>query len=177
MAAAFAQSGGHLVLGMAEFIHQLTIAGSLVHGIKIGALDVFNDRDLKDFGIGVIAHQHRNVMQLGHLRGTPAAFTSDDFIAIRVLRGLAHDQRLDDTFFRDGCCQLAQRVFGEGPAGLVRVRANPFDRNNHVGSWCACLRCFGLADIGHQSRQAPAQTARIFGAACHDAKPFVSLIS
>ncbi len=56
------------------------IAHRLVHSVQVGALDVFNDRDFKHLGIAEVAQQHRQVMQLRHLRGTPAPLSGNDLV-------------------------------------------------------------------------------------------------
>ena len=62
MAPAFAHCFGHLFLRAAEPVHQLAITRSLVDGVQVCALDVFNDRDFQHLGVSKFTNQNRDLM-------------------------------------------------------------------------------------------------------------------
>ena len=64
MRTAFAKGLRHLFLGVSEAVHELPVAHRLFHRIQIGALDVFDDRQLQHFSVGQLPDQDRNFMNL-----------------------------------------------------------------------------------------------------------------
>ena len=68
MASAFTQGLGELFLCVTKPVHQLLVAGGLFHRVQIRALDVFDNRNFQHFRIIEITYNHRDIMQLRHLR-------------------------------------------------------------------------------------------------------------
>ena len=101
VATAFRQSLGQLFLRMAKPIHQLAITLCLFNGVQISALNVLNDRDLKDLGIIEFPHDDRHVVHLSQLRCPPATFARDDFVFAVAGLGRTHDQGLNHALFTD----------------------------------------------------------------------------
>jgi hypothetical protein len=101
MAPALAKNGGQLFLGMTKAIHELPIAGGLVNRGKIGPLDVLDDRDFENLGIGVVANKRRDFVQLRNLGCAPPAFTGDDLVHASIAGIGPHDQGLDNAPFPD----------------------------------------------------------------------------
>ena len=160
--AALAEHLGQLFLRMSEFFHQLTITGSLFHGVQIGALDVLDDRDFQNFGIVEIPHQNWQFVQFGHLRRAPAAFAGDDLVFARRTRTMAHDQGLDDTLFANRRGKFLKVILGKAATRLFRVGMDLLDRHDTVSRRINRLGRRGLvclADIGHERRKPPPQAA------------------
>ena len=133
VAAATRQGLCNLFLRMAETVHQLPIGQCLFQGTEISPLDVFDDRNLKHFGVAKAAHKDRNLMQLRDLRGTPAAFSGDDLVLALLARG-AHDQRLDHTFLSDRLRKLLQGSGIKMAPGLIRVCHEPLNGHQQIGA-------------------------------------------
>ena len=81
MAAALADDLGQLLLGVAEALDQLAIAGRLLDRVEVGALHVLDDRELEHFLVVELAHDDRHRVQAGLLRRAPAALAGDDLVA------------------------------------------------------------------------------------------------
>src|SRR5690606_18848390 len=110
MAAAFVERLGQTFLRVAETVHQLAEGGGLFDRVQIGALDVFDQRDLEHLGIVKFPDQDRQLMQLRNLGSAPATFARDDLVEIGFGRVRPNDQRLQDTAATQGSGQLVQRI-------------------------------------------------------------------
>ncbi|OHC42845.1 MAG: hypothetical protein A2092_19625 [Rhodobacteraceae bacterium GWE1_64_9] len=162
MAAAFRKSFSQLFLRVTETIHQLAVGQSLFYCVQVSTLNVFNDPDLKNFGIIKFTNQHGHFMQLRHLRSTPAAFTCNNFILLRI-RYRANDKWLKNTLL----CQRLRELFkvfrSEMAAWLIGVGLQALNRKNfrfpgsHRRSLARLHRCH--IDVSHKSRQTATQSA------------------
>ena len=105
----------------------------LFQGIQILALDIFDQRHRHGGFIVDTADQRRNFVQARHLRGTPAALTSDDFVTARLSRltfvDRPHDDRLHQPLRADGVRQLLQAFRPHVDAWLVLAPLQQVDRN------------------------------------------------
>jgi len=129
MGSTFTQGIRHLLLCTAEAIHQLTISRSLIHGVKIGPLNILNDRNFKHFCIVKFSNDYRNFMDLRQLRGPPPALACNDLERVRFFRVWANDKRLDDATLRYRSGKLFQLLFRKCAARLIRVGLDPLDGN------------------------------------------------
>ena len=82
MASALAKGGCDLFLRMAKPIHQLAIACRLIHWVEVGPLNILDDRHFQNFGIGEIADNDRDVVQLSDLRRAPATLPRHNLISV-----------------------------------------------------------------------------------------------
>ena len=124
VAAALADDLGQLLLGVAEALDQVAVAGRLLDGVEIGALHVLDDGELERLLIAQIAHDHRHLMQAGPLRRAPAPFAGDDLVAA-ALAIRARDDRLHaGPCWRIEFGKLGQlAIVGSPCAGWTRRRA------------------------------------------------------
>ena len=67
MAPALSEGFSETLLGMPKAVHELTVARRFFDRIQIGALNVLNDSDFKDFCIIQLPHKNGNRVQLGDL--------------------------------------------------------------------------------------------------------------
>ena len=95
------------------------------------------------------------MVQLCHLRCTPAALARDNLELLGVARAGAHDKRLNDALFLDRGGQFFQLFWRKAAPRLVRVWIHAFDRHVHIGTaLCAIFGFLGLRRryIGHKRR-------------------------
>jgi hypothetical protein len=124
--------GGSVFSGAAGdvFVAQLVLSMEAVEGlgdfdgIKIFALDVFDQADFKEVVVGGVLDDDGNFAQPGEAGGSPAAFTSDDFVAFA---DLTDDQRLDDSVGFDGLGELTEAVWLKDGPRLEGVGINAVD--------------------------------------------------
>ena len=161
MAAALAHLAGHVVLGPAELLDQFLIGRRLLDHIEVGALDILDDGDFQRLVVRQFAHHHRHVVQLGHLRGAPAALARHDLIGIGT-DGPDQDGR-EHALFLDGCRQVRQRLFVETLARLILAGPQESDRQ---GTRVLCARGLALHRgdfIADERGQATAKASRPVG--------------
>ena len=79
-AARTADRRGRLLVGEAEIGDQALDALRLFQRIQVFALDVLDQRHRGGGLVVHVAHQHRNLLQAGQLRGAEAAFAGDDLV-------------------------------------------------------------------------------------------------
>ena len=159
---------------MPELFHQLLVSSSLLNRIEISPLDVFDNRNLKNFGIVEVAHQHWQFMKLCHLGSAPAALARNNLKGALCSRSPPHDQRLDNALFPNRGRKIIQLICTKAAPGLIRVRKNLLDRNQKV--WSTGL--VAVADpvilrrnVRHQGRQTTAQAACLGFVLAHGATP------
>jgi hypothetical protein len=112
MAAAAAEMSGQLFGGMAEFLDQPAVAVSLLDGIEVSALDVFDERQLQSLAIIERANDDRHLMQARPLCRTPAPLAGDNLITL-ARRFRSHEDRLHDAVFAYRGGECLQFVFLE----------------------------------------------------------------
>jgi hypothetical protein len=79
--AVLAGARGHLLLGHVELAGEPLEGARLLHGVQVGALQVFDDGDLHRLLVGDLAQDGRNGLFAGQLRGAPAALAGDELEA------------------------------------------------------------------------------------------------
>jgi hypothetical protein len=130
VAAAFTDDFAQVVLGIAILRNQLLIALRLFKRVEIRTLDIFDNSDLESGPVIDIPHDDRNIHQAGHLSGTPAPFTRDDFVS--VVTGAAHHNRLHDSVLPDRPRQVFKIGRIEAAARIARIAADMLDRHQPV---------------------------------------------
>ena len=71
---------GHLFLGQLEVLAKSLIGAGLLHGVEIGALEVFDDGHLKCLLVGDLADDGGDGGFAGLAAGEPAAFAGDELV-------------------------------------------------------------------------------------------------
>ena len=122
MAAALADDVRDVVLAVTVLVGQRLIAGRLFQRIQIGALDVFDDRKFKRFGVGDFEHDDRHFVQARALRGAPSPLAGDDLELLAAVRRRPHHDRLNDAALADRLRQFVELGIGEDAARVARIR-------------------------------------------------------
>ena len=123
--AVFAGARGHLLLGEVEVLGEALVGAGLLHGVEVGALEVFDDGHLHRLAVGDFADDGRDGRFAGALRGEPAALAGDELVTASG-DGTDHDG-LDDSRGRDGGGEFGELGFVELRAGLERVAVDLAD--------------------------------------------------
>jgi hypothetical protein len=99
---------------------------------------------------GNIANQHRHFGQTSQLRGAPAAFTGNDFVALGARRVLdsTGENRLHDPARLDRSGQFGQRRFVHLRPRLVFAGAQALDRQAALFVTVRLCRCRKAARRG-----------------------------
>ena len=158
-----------LLMGKTEFRDQARDALRFFQRIEVFALDVLDQRHRGGVLVVDLAHQHRDLVQAGELRGTEAAFAGDDLVARAGRRRLdgTHEHRLHDALRLDRCRQFGQRTVVHPRARLVFAGLDLRDRQGgrHAGR---SGRRFGRV-AAEQCVETAAETLEFFG--CHKRVP------
>ena len=99
-----------LFLAHSKFAGEPRVTLRFFDRIEIGALQIFDQRELEHFAIVRRSNNDRHLGQSCVLRCAPAAFTGDQFV---TAIDLADDQRLDDSVLPDRFDQLRERIRAE----------------------------------------------------------------
>ena len=102
------------------------IALGLFDGIEVGALEIFDQRQLHGLLVVGLDHDDRNLVETCEPGCAPAALTGDDLI--EAGRQLPHGQRLDNAVHGDGVGQRLQFVRVKAFARLERIRLHLLQR-------------------------------------------------
>ena len=119
--AALADLAGDILLAEPKFLCEALIGHRFFNRIKILALDVLDESQLKDFLIAGFPDNNGRFLQPHDLRSPPAPFARDQFIFFVTP---TDDQRLDDSAIPDGIHQLLEPLRPEMGARLERTRRN-----------------------------------------------------
>ncbi len=121
-----------LLMRDAEFADEAFERARFFERIEVFALDVLDERHGDGGFIGHLADDGRNGGETGDLRGAPAAFAGDDFIALRCARrgaiDGAHDDGLDDSLRLDRRRQFFERFLAHVDARLVFATLQQIER-------------------------------------------------
>ena len=138
---------------MIELGGENLIASGLFQWVEVGALYVFDDRELERFAVARFDHDDRHFVHAGTLRGTPASFTGDDFVHIGT--AAAHHDRLNDAALADRRRQIFQLGFRKQFARIARIGAHEFDRHTALAAHAlGGVRLY--TDVAHQRRKSSA---------------------
>ena len=149
----------------AELADQAFERARLFERIQVLALDVLDERHGDGGFVGHFADDGRNRGKPGDLRGAPAAFAGDDFVALRrARRGAvdgAHDDGLDDALRPDGCRPALRAIPGacRRAAGICHAaagRAADWRVRHPAASAGGARRCTGRRGLGRRRARAPA---------------------
>ncbi len=102
-----------------ELAREALESAGLLHGIQVGALEIFNDRYLHRLLVGDLAEDGGDGFFAGQLRGAPAAFAGNELIAAAGQR--ADQDGLHDAVGDDGGGQLGQLILVDAGAGLEGI--------------------------------------------------------
>ena len=129
---------GHLLLGHVELAGEPLEGAGLLHGVEVGALQIFDDGDLHRLLVRDLAQDGGDGGLAGQLRGAPAALAGDELEAAVGQR--PHQDRLHDSVGGDGGSQLGQLLFVQLRSGSGRDCGRS-DRGESRG---ACRLRFGV---------------------------------
>ncbi len=116
---ALADPAGDLVVGEPEVVDQLLVAGCLVEGVEVLAVEVLDERLLHHGEVVGLADDGRDGVEARSMTGPPAALAGDELEPPALQR--AHQDRLEHADLTDRRRQLAERVLVEGRPRLVGV--------------------------------------------------------
>src|SRR4029079_7230848 len=102
-----------LFLRSIKVVHKRKVARRLFDRIEIGALDVFDNGELKRLRVVRFDHGNWHVVKARALRGAPPSLAGDDFEVVALER--ANDDRLNDASLADGCGKLVELIIREQP--------------------------------------------------------------
>ena len=100
-------------------VHQRFVALGFFDGVKVFALEVFDERELGHLAVIRLDDDGGHFGKTGDARGAPAALARDDLIVAG--RKAADRQRLDNAVLADGIGQILQSLFIEVAARLIGV--------------------------------------------------------
>lgn len=118
--AAASDARGDFLLGEGELAGEAGVGLGLLDGVEIGALEVFDERELEDLSVGSLADDGGRVGEAEACGGAPAALAGDELVT-RAGRGFPEDERLDDALGPDGLDQLVEVGLAEFLARLERA--------------------------------------------------------
>ncbi|SPE61253.1 hypothetical protein SBV1_620025 [Verrucomicrobia bacterium] len=131
--AALTHLGGGFLLGELELPDELGITLGLLDGVKVFALQVFDEGQLEHRAVIGLTNDHGDLAQAQQLGRAPAAFTGNKF---QMAVALADNQGLNDALFPDRIGQLAERLRRKVLARLKRAGADTVQR--HALNLLAC---------------------------------------
>jgi len=100
------------------------IALRLLYWVQVLSLDIFDEGDFKEFGIGCGTDDGRDFWEADLNRGAPSPFTGDEF---KVVLLLTDENGLEDAFLLYGVGEFDERVGVHVGSRLVRVRSYIID--------------------------------------------------
>jgi hypothetical protein len=129
---------GDAVLSMPMRLDKLAIAFRFLQRIEILALDILDQRDFRGRRIVDLAYDCRDGVQLGPLRGAPAALARNNQEPFAVR---SQQDRLEHAPLANRFCELLKRLLVEQDAWLVRIAGNPRDLDLAYAAAAGRLRC------------------------------------
>jgi hypothetical protein len=141
--AVLADALGDRVLGVPVLVAEALERACGLDRVQVLALQVLHQRRLERALRGELAHEDRDVLQPGPLRGSPAPLARDDLEAAGG--ALADQDRLEHSVLADRLRQLLQLGVVEACARLGAVREDLLDRRvERVARHRRRSRCRGL---------------------------------
>ena len=116
--ATLADPASYVLLSRAEFFHEPHVRGRLFERGEILALKVLDQRNLQDFAVVHVAHDHRHRLESRQARRAQPSLACDE---LEAPVALPHHQRLHDSVLPDRIGHLAQLLVIEVDTGLPRV--------------------------------------------------------
>jgi hypothetical protein len=117
-AAVLAGAAGDVIVAEVELTREPVEGVGDLDGVEILALYVLDQRDFEQVLIGDVLDYGRDVGQAGEFCGAPAAFPSDELIA--VAEG-PDDEGLDDAIGQDGIGEFLEAIGAKDGARLEGV--------------------------------------------------------
>jgi hypothetical protein len=122
---AFADAFGDLILGESEIAMEAFVGAGLLDGIEIFALKIFDESELQHLAIACRANDCWSFGEFEFARGTPAAFTSDEFVLVAYP---SNDERLDDATLPNALYEFLEMLTAKLLPWLQRARCNLIQR-------------------------------------------------
>ena len=122
--AVFADGGRNRFLRELQFVGQAAIRLRFLDRIQVFALDVFDQRDREQVGVGDVANDDRHLEKACALCGAPAPLASDDLV---TAVDQAHEDRLNDAVAADRLRELFEPPLIDLLARLPRVGGQPVE--------------------------------------------------
>jgi hypothetical protein len=134
------RDGGTIFAGAAAdfLVAEVVLASEAVvgdgdfDGVKVLALDVFDEGDFEEFFVGEILDNDGNRVESSHAGGTPAALAGDELVAVI---SAANDEGLDEAVGADGVGEFAEALFDEDRTGLDGVGIDVVNGEGAGGAW------------------------------------------
>ena len=108
-----------LFLRQRKFLHQPRVGLGFLDRAQVGALEIFDQRQLEHVAVARLAHDDGQRFESRLARRAPAAFACDQFV---LATDQPDDERLDDAPFLDRIDQLGEFLGAERFARLERAR-------------------------------------------------------
>ncbi len=118
---AFADAFGDLILGESEIAMEAFVGAGLLDGIEIFTLEILDESELQHLAIACRADDCWSFGELEFARGTPAPFTSDEFVLVAYL---PNDERLDDATLPNALYEFLEMLAAKLLPWLKRARCN-----------------------------------------------------
>ena len=159
-----------LLMRDAEFADEPFERARFFERVEVFALDVLDERHRDGGFIGHLANDRRHGGEARDLRGAPAAFAGDDFVALRFARrgavDGANDDGLDDALRLDRRRQLFERFLAHVDARLVLASLQQVEREigefvtgqlggRRRGRGAGAPAGAGAGPVGHLARAVP----------------------
>ena len=122
----FSGAFGDLFLGELKFVNKTLKCVGLFDRVEIFALKILDEGHFEGQLFGHVAKNDRNVVKIGTLGGAPAAFASNQLVAIR---DLTYDKRLNDSARLYGARKFVESLLAEAGARLVGARVDQVNGN------------------------------------------------
>ena len=147
----------------AELLDERGAGARLLDGVEVLARHVLDERRLERLGVVALAHERRDRLEAGDLRGAPAALAGDELV--RAAGDRPHEHRLQHAALAQRAGERLERGVVERPPRLPGVRRDELDGEHRAGPRARAPR--------------PPETARIAAEAAahaalrraHDAAP------
>jgi hypothetical protein len=140
--AVFAGARGHLLLGEMEVLREALVGAGLLHGVEVGALEVFDEGEGEEGAVIDFFDDGWDVGPPESGGGAEAALAGDELIAFAV-SGSADRYRLEEAVTLERGFQFGEVFRAEFLAGLEGVGADLVD-----GEIAEEVTGFGSGDCG-----------------------------
>ena len=143
-----ADAGRDVLLAEPELLDELAVGVGRLERVEVLALEVLDEREFELLAIGELAHDRRDAVETGGLRGPQPALAGDELVAVERL---GDEDRLEDAVLGDARRERRESFGVEPLARLVRVRADPRRSAISIEPGCPGLRC-GMSEARPRPR-------------------------
>ena len=145
-AAALSHLLAHFLLREVAFVDEALVGNGHFDGVKVFAVDVFDEGELKHLLVVGHADEGGNLGESSHLGGAQTAFARDELIF--VVAKFSDGNGLNHTLFLDRLSQFAQCGLVKFGAGLERIGFNLVDVDFCNGSGHEITADVTAGDVG-----------------------------